>query len=174
MLSQFSSVATHCTQFSREQRFDSILEVRSLITKGISVVKIVVLALVLIAIGVAAFVYVPKIVEKSRTEKAERLAVDFSHELEKIEAETVELCEKYRLTSLDEPLGIPAAWKEDSVRICQQLSPFMTQEDLREEAFRAIENQKQAIIQSRQRDYDALLQQESVQSTDSVADKKKH
>lgn len=169
MLSQFSSVATHCTQFSREQRFDSILEVRSFITKGISVAKIIILALVLIAIGVAAFIYVPKIIEKSRTEKAERLAVDFSHELEKINAETIDLCEKYKLTSLDEPLGIPAAWKEDCVRISQQLSPFLTQDALRDEALLAIENQKEAIIQSRQRDYDALLLQEFRQATDSLA-----
>ena len=31
---QFHATATHCTQFSKEQRFDNISDVRSAITKG--------------------------------------------------------------------------------------------------------------------------------------------
>ena len=88
LLSQFSSVATHCTQFSREQRFDNIMEVRSYLTKGFSFVKVILLVLALAAIAVAAYLYVPKIIEKNKVEKAERLAVDFNHEMDKINAET--------------------------------------------------------------------------------------
>lgn len=169
MLSQFSSVATHCTQFSREQRFDSISEVRSVITKGYSVVKLILLLLVLAAIGVAAYIYVPKIIEKSRAEKAERLVVDFSHEMDKINSETNTLCEKYKLVSLTESLGLPEAWKADSVRFSQQLAPFMDMDSLRQAASLALENQKQAIVNSRQHDYDALLMTEFRQATDSIA-----
>ena len=169
MIRQFKSVATHCTQFSREQRFDSIAEVRSLLTKGYSVVKLLIFLIVLVAIGVAAYIYVPKFIEKSRIEKDERLAKDFDHEVEKINAETQALCDKYHVTSLDEPLGLPEGWKADSVRLSQQLAPFFEVESLHQKATLVIQNQKQAIIESRQRDIDAL-QMLKAQATDSIAD----
>lgn len=169
MLSQYQSVATHCTQFSREQRFDDITEVRSLITKGYSVLKLILIIVALAALAAAAYVYVPKIIEKSKAEKAERLAIDFSHELEKINAETSSLCEKYKLVSLDEPIAVPAAWIEDSIRFSQQLAPFMSMDSLAREAAKNYQRQKQAIITSRQHDFDALLMTEFRQATDSLA-----
>lgn len=167
MISQYRSIATHCTQFSREQRFDSINEVKSLLTKGFSVMKCILIILILAALGTAAYIYVPKIIEKSKIEKEERLAVDFNHEVEKINAETQSLCEKYHINSLDEPQGMPEGWKADSVRLSQQLAPFIEVEQLRPQALLVIENQRQAIIQSRQRDIDALLQLK--QAADSIA-----
>ncbi len=169
MLNQYQSVATHCTQFSREQRFDDITEVRSLITKGYSVVKLILILVALAAIALAAYVYVPKIIEKSKAEKAERLAVDFNHEVQKINAETNSLCEKYKMVSLDEPVAIPASWIADSVRLSQQLAPFLTEEITREAALATIDQQKQAVLQSRQHDFDALLMTEFRQATDSIA-----
>ena len=169
MLSQFSSVATHCTQFSREQRFNNILDVKSVITKGFSVFKIVLLLLVLIGLGVAAYIYVPKIIERNKAEKAERLAVDFNYQMDKMKAETNTLCEKYKLSSLDEPIALPEAWKEDSVRISQQLTPFMEHDELKPQALLALQNQREAIAQSRQHDFDALLMTEFRQATDSIA-----
>lgn len=169
LLSQFSSVATHCTQFSREQRFDNIMEVRSLLTKGFSAFKIILLLLILAALGVAAYIYVPKIIEKNRAEKAERLAVDFSHEMNKINAETNALCEKYKLVSIQEPIQVPQSWQDDSIRFCQQLAPFFRMDSLRQKAMTAIQTQKEAIATSRQHDFDALLMTEFRQATDSVA-----
>ena len=169
LLNQFSSVATHCIQFSREQRFDTILEVKSVITKGYSVIKIILLILALAAVAVAAYVYVPKIIEKSKAEKAERLAVDFHHQLQKVEGETGTLCEKYKLVSIDEPIEVPAAWKSDSMRFCQELGSFFVMDSLCDEALVALANQRQAIAQSRQHDFDALLMTEFRQATDSVA-----
>ena len=64
MLDQYSSVATHCTQFSREQRFDNILAVKSEITKSHSYMKLILLAVALVVLGVLAYVYIPKILEK--------------------------------------------------------------------------------------------------------------
>ena len=168
MLSQYSSVATHCTQFSREQRFDSIMEVRSLLTKGTSALKIILALVILLIIGAAAFFYVPKIIEKSRIEKEERLAVEFGHEMEKINAEMPALCEKYKLTSIEEPVDLPAAWKEDSVRFSQQLARFMGVDSLRRVAEQALENQRQTLLLSRQRDYDTLWN-ELRQAADSIA-----
>ena len=96
---------------------------------------IVLISVILIVLGIAAYIYVPKIIEKSKAEKEERLVVDFNHEVEKIQAETESLCEKYKLVSLDEPVDLPAEWEEDSIRMAQQMAPFFSQEDLREEAF---------------------------------------
>ncbi len=169
LLSQFSSVATHCTQFSREQRFDNIMEVRSYLTKGFSFVKVILLVLALAAIAVAAYLYVPKIIEKNKAEKAERLAVDFNHEMDKINAETQGLCEKYKLTSLAEPLSVPQGWQDDSLRYCQQLARFFNMDSLHQKATEAFETQKQTILQSRQQDFDALLMTEFRQATDSLA-----
>ena len=145
------------------------MEVRSFLTKGLSAVKLILLFLVIAAIAVAAFIYVPKIVEKSKIEKAERLAVEFGHEMEKINAETATLCEKYKLVSINEPVNLPAAWKEDSVRLSQQLARFMSIDSLRQVADQTLENQRQAIINSRQHDFDALLMTEFRQATDSIA-----
>lgn len=169
IISQYKGVATHCTQFSREQRFDSINEVKSLLTKGFSVVKTLLVVVILLGLAAAAYIYVPKILEKSRIEKEERLAVDFNHEAEKIAALTSSLCEQYHVKSLDEPQGLPESWKADSVRLSQQLAPFLEVESLRPQALAVIESQKQAIIQTRQRDIDALLLQQK-QANDSIAD----
>lgn len=169
MLDQFSGVATHCIQFSREQRFDTVMEVKSEITKGYSYLKIVLLVLALVLLGAAAYLYIPKFIEKSRAEKATRLAVDFSHEMEKINGETASLCEKYKLGSMDEAVDVPAAWKEDSLRFRQQLARFWSVDSLNQAAVMALEQQKQAIVTSRQHDLDALLVTGFRQATDSVA-----
>lgn len=169
MLDQFSSVATHCIQFSREQRFDNILAVRSEITKSHSYMKLVLALVALLILGIVAYIYIPKVVEKSRAEKAARLSVDFHHELDKINAETGTLCEKYKLTSLDEQVAVPAAWKEDSLRYRQQLERFWSVDSLSQAATVAIQNQKQAIAASRQRDYEALKQAQILQAADSLA-----
>ena len=169
MLDQFSNVATQCIQFSREQRFDNILAVRSEITKSHSYMKLVLVLIALVILGVAAYVYIPKVVEKTRAEKVARLVVDFRHELEKINSETGTLCEKYKLTSLDEPIAVPVAWKEDSLRFRQQLERFWSVDSLSRAAQEALQNQKQAIAASRQREYDALKQAQILQAADSLA-----
>lgn len=167
MLNQFSNVATHCTQFSREQRFDNILAVKSEITKGYSYLKLVLVAVALIVLAFIAYIYIPKIVEKSRAEKEARLSVEFHHELDKINAETGTLCEKYKLTSLDEPVAVPAAWREDSLRYRQQLERFWSVDSLNQVAVETLQQQKQAIAVSRQRDFDALKQAQILQAADS-------
>lgn len=59
---QFGPVATHCTQFSREQRFDSVNEVRMAINKGHSFVKFIVMAVVAAVIVALGIIYIPKII----------------------------------------------------------------------------------------------------------------
>ena len=170
MLSQYKGIATHCTQFSREQRFDSIAEVRSLLTKGYSLVKLIIVLVALVAIGLAAFIYIPKIVEKSRIEKEERLAVDFEHEVQRINNEAAALREQYRLTSTQEAVALPESWRADSIRLSQQLAPFLDVESLREQALLVIENQKQALLLSRQHDLDSLLAVQAQAAADTLVE----
>lgn len=166
MLRQFRSVATHCTQFSREQRFDSIADVRSVITKGYSVVKLLLILLVLIGIGIAAYFFVPKIMERSKAERAARLELEFKSKVEDINAETQSLCAKYPVTSPDDPL-VPEGWKADSIQLVKRLSPYFEVESLQQQAADVINNQKQAIMQSRKRDIDSLKKLQA-QANDSV------
>ena len=164
---QFGAAATHCTQFSREQRFDSISDVRSAITKGHSIVKIIIAAVVLIVVGVLAFVYVPKIKANVEKERAERLAHDFTVEVDKMKAEQPALCEKYALKSLDEPIAVD--WSEDSLRLVEALMPYLSMDEYKAKAMKAIEAQGTGIVNRRLDDFDSLLLAEFKTTNDTVA-----
>jgi len=164
---QFNAIATHCTQFSKEQRYDSILEVRSALTKGFSLTKIIIAALVVILIVVLAFVYIPKIKANVEQERVERMAHDFAHEVETIQNELPSLFVKYRLTSLDEPITVD--WSEDSLRYVQILTPFFGSEDYKTQSMNLLKREKSQIEESRRADFDKILLNEFKQATDSIA-----
>ena len=164
---QFNATATHCTQFSKEQRYDSISEVRSAITKGHSLAKVIIATLVVAVIAVLAFIYIPKIKANVEKERAERMAYDFSREVETIQKELPDLCKKYRLTSLDEPITVN--WSEDSLRYVQSLIPFFGSADYKTQAMNLLKRQKSQIEESRRADFDRILLDEFKQATDSIA-----
>lgn len=164
---QFLTVATHCTQFSKEQRYDSILEVRSGITKGHPVVKTVVLLLLFALLGVLAFILVPKIKSNVMMERAARKEVDFNHAIGDIQSETQALCEKYRLTSLSEKVS--PNWSADSLRLVQTLMPFFGTEDYKARGLKALDEQRTLIENSRQNDFNTLLLSEFKNANDSLA-----
>lgn len=164
---QFHNVATHCTQFSREQRFDSISEVRSSITKGHSFVKIIILVVVAAIVAGLAIIYVPKIKANVEKERAERLAVDFGREVEKLQGQLPELCKKYELKSLSEPIAVD--WSEDSLQMAEELMQYLALEDYKDKALQTLEQQGAGIAKSRQADFDKLLVDAFKTSTDSIA-----
>ncbi len=164
---QFNAVATHCTQFSKEQRYDTISEVRSAITKGHSVVRIIIAAIVVAIIAVAAVIYIPKIKANVAKERAERMAVDFSREVENIQKEMPALCEKYQLKTLGAPSSFD--WSEDSLRIAQILTPYFGSDDYKTRSINLLKSMKSQIETSRRTDFDRLLLKEFKQATDSVA-----
>ena len=165
--SQFNAVATHCTQFSKEQRYDTISEVRSAITKGHSLTKIIIAVVVLAVTGGLAFFYIPKIRANVAKERTERKAHDFAREVEGIQKELPNLCEKYKLTSLDEPIAVN--WSEDSLRYVQSLMPFFSSEEYKTQAMNLLKREKSQIEESRRADFDRILLNEFKQATDSVA-----
>ena len=164
---QFHSVATHCTQFSKEQRFDSISDVRSAITKGHSFVKLIIAVVVLAIVAALAVIYIPKIKANVEKERAERLAVDFGREVEKMQAQLPELCQKYALKSLDEPLTVD--WSEDSVQLAGNLVQFLALDEYKDKALQALDQQRIGIVESRQADFDRLLLETFKASNDSIA-----
>ena len=164
---QFNAVATHCTQFSKEQRYDSISEVRSAITKGHSLTKFIVAAVVLALIAVLAFIYIPKIKTNVEKERTERMAHDFAREMESIRKELPELCEKYKLESLHETIAVD--WSEDSLRYVQSLMPFFGSDEYKSQAMSLLQKERIQIEESRKADFDRILLNEFKQATDSVA-----
>ena len=164
---QFHNAATHCTQFSKEQRFDTISDVRSAITKGHSFVKVIILVAVAALLGLLAFIYIPKIKANVEKERAERLEVDFTHEIEKMQAATPSLCEKYRLTSLSEPVAID--WSEDSLEMAESLMRYLSLDAYRNKSLQALKAQSVAITESRRADFDQLLLTEFKAANDSIA-----
>jgi serine/threonine protein kinase len=166
---QFGNVATHCTQFSKEQRFDSISDVRSAITKGHSFVKLIIAAAVLLVLVGLAIIYVPKIKANVEKERTERLAVDFDREMEKMQGQLPELCKKYELKSLNENLSFD--WSEDSLKAVENLVPYLALDEYRDKAMQALRQQREGIAKSRQADFDRLLLNEFKTTTDSIANK---
>ena len=164
---QFSAVATHCTQFSREQRFDNISDVRSAITKGHSFVKLIIVAVVLVILAGLAVIYVPKIKANVEKERAERLAVDFGREVEKIQGQLPELCEKYELKSLGE--GFKFDWSEDSLKMVEGLIQYLALDEYKDRALQTLQQEREGIAKSRQADFDRLLLDEFKTTTDSIA-----
>jgi serine/threonine protein kinase len=164
---QFGAAATHCTQFSREQRFDSISDVRSAITKGHSIVRIIILALVAAVLAGLAFIYVPKIKANVEKERAERLAVDFSRDVEKVQALLPGLCQKYEMKSLSEPIEVD--WTDDSVQLAGILMQYLGLDEYRAKALQVIQQQHAGIIDSRQADFNRLLLNEFKTTNDSIA-----
>jgi serine/threonine protein kinase len=164
---QFGAVATHCTQFSREQRFDSISDVRSAITKGHSFVKLIIVAVVLAILAGLAVIYVPKIKANVEKERSERLAVDFGREVEKIQGQLPELCKKYELKSLSE--GLKFDWSEDSLKMVESLIQYLALDEYKNKALQALEQEREGIAKSRQADFDRLLLDEFKTTTDSIA-----
>ena len=166
---QFSAVATHCTQFSREQRFDNISDVRSAITKGHSFMKLIIVAVVLAILAGLAVIYVPKIKANVEKERAERLAVDFGREVEKIQGQLPELCEKYEMKSLGE--GLKFDWSEDSLKMVEGLIQYLALDEYKDRALQTLQQEREGIARSRQADFDRLLLDEFKTTTDSIATK---
>ena len=164
---QFGNVATHCTQFSREQRFDSISDVRSAISKGHNFVKLIILAVAAVIVIILALVYVPKINDNVEKEREQRLSVEFDRQMETMQGQLPELCKKYELKSLDEPIEVD--WSEDSLKLVEELRQYLAMDDYKAKAMQAIESQRLGIESYRQSNFDRLLLDEFQTTTDSVA-----
>lgn len=166
---QFGAVATHCTQFSKEQRFDTIGEVRSAISKGHSFLKFILIAILVAIIAALAVIYIPKIKSNVDKERANRLKQDFENEIQAINDATPQLCSKYALNSLNED-AITFDWREDSTRYAENLGRFLSMDEYKDEVLKVLNSQRTAIENSRRADFDRLLLSEFKNTNDIKAD----
>ena len=164
---QYNSIATHCTQFSKEQRYDSISEVRSAVGKGRSFVKLILFLVVAAIVAGLAFVYVPKIKTNVEKERAERRAVEFTRQVEKIQSQLPELCKKYEMKAYTEPIAVD--WREDSLQLAQGLMPYLALDEYKDRALEVLEKQSAGIRKSRQADFERMLLIEFKTTNDSIA-----
>ena len=164
---QFGPVATHCTQFSKEQRFDTIGEVRSAISKGHSFLKVILFAIVAAIIGALAFIYIPKIKANVEKERAERLELDFEREVKAVNDALPALCEKYALKSIDDPIVVN--WSEDSLKYVENLMRFLALDNYKGKVMQLLEDQGAAIEESRRADFDRMLLDVFKTTNDSLA-----
>ena len=98
---------------------------------------------------------------------AERLAHDFTREIDKIQAGLPQLCKKYAMQSLDEPVAVD--WSEDSLQLVETLMPYLSMEEYKGKAMKALEDQSAGIVNSRLDDFDRLLLTEFKTTTDTIA-----
>ena len=164
---QFGPVATHCTQFSKEQRFDTISEVRSAISKGHSFVKDLLFILVAAIVGALAFIYIPKIKSNVEKERAERLEHDFEREVTAINDALPALCEKYALKSIDDPIAVN--WSDDSLQYVEKMMRFLAIDEYKGKVMQLLEDQGAAIEESRRADFDRMLLDVFKTTNDSLA-----
>jgi len=130
-------------------------------------VKLIVFVVLAAILAVLAVIYVPKIKANVEKERAERLAVEFSRQVDKMKGELPQLCDKYALKSLDEPITVD--WSEDSLKLVESLAQYLAMDDYKAKAMQAIESQRVGIESRRQADFDQLLLTEFKSTNDSIA-----
>ena len=123
--------------------------------------------MVVAIIAALAFIYVPKIKANVEKERAQRLSVEFSRQVEQIQGQLPELCKKYELKSLSEPIAVD--WSEDSLKLVEGLMQYLAMDDYKAKAMHTIKNQGAGIMSYRQAGFDRLLLDEFQATTDSIA-----
>ena len=87
--------------------------------------------------------------------------------MDQIQAQLPELCKKYELKSLEEPVAVD--WSEDSLKLVEELMQYLAMDDYKDKAMQTIEDQGAGIMSYRQAGFDRLLLDEFQATTDSVA-----
>ena len=163
---QFGAVATHCTQFSKEQRFDTINEVRSAISKGHSFVKVIVLVLLAAALGALAVIYIPKIKKSVENGRHERLERDFEREVNAANDSIPSLCQRYALSKLEDPIDFD--WSKE--HCLEDLKRFLTMDEYKDRTKRLLDSIGSVVEDSRRADFDRLLLEAFKNTNDMKAD----
>ena len=60
-----------------------------------------------------------------------------------MKGELPQLCDKYALKSLDEPITVD--WSEDSLKLVESLAQYLAMDDYKAKAMQAIESQRMGI-----------------------------
>ena len=164
---QYIDVATPCTQYSKEQRYESVSELKSALTSGRSSFRIV-LVLAIVVIAIAVVYGVSKILgAKMEKEDRQREEANFAAALAELRDNIPALCEKYDIRDMTEPLR--PDWTDDSLRLAQKLNMLEMSSDMKDQEIKALEEVSDAIYQNRKKNFDIMLLAEFEKANDSVA-----
>jgi Serine/threonine protein kinase len=165
---QFVNISIHCIQFSKEQRFNNVSELKAAMNKGGSTIKMIIVILAICALGLAAYLLIPKIISESKSKtNLEDQQANFIKESELFHSELQNMAGKYKLTVLEDPF--PAGWSEDSLRLYMQIQPYLYNDSVTQDVVGAIQAQGNDIRNQRQEAFSALLITEYQNAQDTLA-----
>lgn len=167
MMKEFIDVATPCTQYSKEQRYESASELKSALTTGGSPKKVVVIVLVLLVLAALAFGVYKVFSAKMENEDRQREEAVFAAAITEMKNNIPTLCEKYSIKDMTEPLR--ADWTEDSLRLAQKVNSLDLTQEMKDAEIKALQEVGDAIYQSRKNNFDKMLLAEYDKAQDSVA-----
>jgi len=160
-------VATPCTQYSKEQRYESAAELKSALTTGGSPKKLVVVILVLLLLAAIGFGLFKVFSKKMENEDRMREEAAFAAAITEMKNNIPMLCEKYSIKDMTEPLRVD--WAEDSMRLAQKVNSLDLTQEMKDKEIQALQEVGNAIYQSRKNNFDKMLLAEYDKAQDSVA-----
>lgn len=172
MMKQFIEAATPCTQYSKEQRYESVSELKSAMSASTSSSKVVVIVIVVLLLAAIVFGISKIVGSRMEKESHEREEAMFASALTEMKNNTSSLCEKYAIKDMTEPLR--PDWTEDSLRFAQKLNALELTPEMKEKEIEALKSVGDAIYQSRKNNFERILVAEYEKAQDSVALKLKN
>jgi len=167
MMKEFVDVATPCTQYSKEQRYESVSELKSALTAGGSPKKVVIIVLVLVLLAIVAYGVFKIFSVKMEKEDRRREEAAFAAAITEMKNNIPSLCEKYGIKDMTEPLR--PDWTEDSMRLAQKVNSLDLTQEMKDQEIKALQEVGEAIYQSRKNHFDKMLLSEYEKAQDSVA-----
>lgn len=167
MMKQYIEAATPCTQYSKEQRYENISELKSAMSTSTSSSKVVVIVIAVVVLALLAFGISKIIGSKMEKESRQREEAIFASALTKMKNNIPMLCDKYAIKDMTEPLR--PDWTEDSMRLAQKLNALELTPEMKEKEAEALQNVGDAIYQSRKNNFERMLVAEYDKAQDSVA-----
>ena len=167
IMKQGVEVSTPCTQYSKEQRFQSVSELKSALSAGRSSARIVIVLVVLVAAVGVAYGVSKFLGAKMEKEDNQRKEANFVAALAEASGNIPMLCEKYDMKDMTEPLW--PDWTADSLSMAQKLNMLDPTPEMKEEEIKTLGEIGNAIYQKRKKSFDKMLLSEYDKATDSVA-----
>ncbi len=167
ILNQFFDAETPCTQYSKEQRYNNILELKSAMSSGSSSSRIILFVIVALLLAVVAFGISKYVDARMKKEEKQREEAIFSMALKEATNAIPELCDKYAIKDMKEPLR--PDWAEDSLRMAQKLNALELSSEMKEREINVLSDIGDAIYLSRKNNFERILLTEYGKAQDSVA-----
>ena len=172
MMKQFIEAATPCTQYSKEQRYENISELKSAMSTSTSSSKVVIIVISVVVLALIVF-GISRIISSRKDNESHQLEeAKFASALTEIENNIPMLRDKYAIKDMMEPLR--PDWTEDSMRLAQKFNDLELTSEMKEKEAEALQKVSDAIYQSRKTNFERILVAEYDKAQDGVALKLKN